>query len=83
MYRNMKGHAIIAPADLLLEGNANDFQICSIWPTERMLKRELHLLDNKNGLSQTSEETDYDLNQEPQSSARLLSDDVSYEEENC
>ncbi|XP_028199063.1 uncharacterized protein LOC114383567 [Glycine soja] len=63
MYRNRKGHAIIAPVGQLLE----DFKICSISPTERILKRE---------------ETDYDLNQEPQSSALLLSDDVSNEEEN-
>ncbi|KAG5064630.1 hypothetical protein AAZX31_02G266300 [Glycine max] len=84
MYRNMKGHAIVAPVDQLLEGKAKDFKICSnICPTERNLKRELHLLDYKDGLSQTSEETDYDLNQEPQSSAvLLLSDDVSNEEEN-
>ncbi|KAK7385922.1 hypothetical protein VNO78_31893 [Psophocarpus tetragonolobus] len=82
MHRNMKGRRIIAPADdQLLEGKAIEFRICSICPTQR-IKRELHLLGNRNGLSQTRKETDYDLNQEPQSSAHLISDDVSNEEEN-
>ncbi|QCE01628.1 hypothetical protein DEO72_LG7g2927 [Vigna unguiculata] len=47
------------------------------------MKGELPLLDNKKGLSQSNEETDYDLNQEPESSSWLVGDDdVSNEEEN-
>ncbi|ESW13439.1 hypothetical protein PHAVU_008G196200 [Phaseolus vulgaris] len=68
MYRNMKDYAKNS-ADELVEGNANDFKLCSISPTQRIiLKGELHLLDNKKGLLQSTEETDYDLNQEGQSS---------------
>jgi len=34
MYRNMKGYAKNSP-DELVEGNANDFKVCSICPTQR------------------------------------------------
>ncbi|WVY89332.1 hypothetical protein V8G54_034846 [Vigna mungo] len=62
MYRNMKGYGKNC-GDELMEGNVKDFKVCSICPTQRIMKRELHLLDNKKGLSQSNEETDYDLNQ--------------------
>ncbi|BAT80812.1 hypothetical protein VIGAN_03042200 [Vigna angularis var. angularis] len=63
MYRNMKGYAKKC-ADELMEGNVKDFKVCSICPTQRIMKKvELQLLDNKKGLSQSNEETDYDLNQ--------------------
>ncbi|KAK7372793.1 hypothetical protein VNO80_06181 [Phaseolus coccineus] len=81
MYRNLKDYAKNSP-DQLVEENRNDFKVCSISPTQRIiLKGELHLLDNKKGLLQSSEETDYDLNQEAQSSAWLVRDDESNEEE--
>ncbi|KAK7320434.1 hypothetical protein VNO77_29900 [Canavalia gladiata] len=83
MYRNMKGHQILASVDQLQEQDVDDLKMCSICSTERILKRELHLLHNQKEFSHIREETDYDLNQEPESSARLLSDDVSNEEENC
>ncbi|XP_022637361.1 uncharacterized protein LOC111241771 [Vigna radiata var. radiata] len=77
MYRNMKGYAKNC-ADELMEGNVKDFKVCSICPTQRIMKRELHLLDKKKGLSQSNEETDYDLNQEAESSSScLVRDDVS------
>ncbi|KAI4308136.1 hypothetical protein L6164_031240 [Bauhinia variegata] len=76
--------------------HANDLKSCSIcspqrsartelWATSNydrnIAKEEFYLLDKKLGFSQTSEETDYDLNQEPQSSTCLLSD-ISNEEDN-
>ncbi|KAK7304963.1 hypothetical protein VNO77_42859 [Canavalia gladiata] len=88
MYRNMKGHAILTSIHQVMEGNArdNDLAICSNCSHQRPLRaksreskcetrnvdQEIHQLDNR-GLSQASE-TYYDLNQEPESSACIVSD---------
>ncbi|RDX97348.1 putative Myb family transcription factor, partial [Mucuna pruriens] len=88
MYRNMKGHTILTSMHQEMEGNEhiNDLPICSNSSSQRsqgtklreskydteIVHQEIHPLDNK-GLSQTSE-PDYDLNQEYESSACLLSD---------
>ncbi|XP_019435038.1 PREDICTED: uncharacterized protein LOC109341548 isoform X2 [Lupinus angustifolius] len=69
MYRNMQENGTHLPMYQLLEGNTNvnDQELCSICSPKRIVKQELHLLENSKGFSQTSEETDYDLNQEPES----------------
>ncbi|KAE9614845.1 hypothetical protein Lalb_Chr04g0248981 [Lupinus albus] len=76
MYRNMQEHATLVPVYQLLEGNTHvhDLQLCSPKRStgttlrvskygSRIVKQELHLLDNSKGFSQTN----YDLNQEPES----------------
>ncbi|TKY46737.1 putative Myb family transcription factor [Spatholobus suberectus] len=94
MYRNMKGHTTLTTMHQEMEGNehVNDLPICSNCSFQRsqgtklraskydtgIVNQEIHPFDNK-GLSQTSE-TDYDLNQEPESSACLLSDTSNNEE---
>ncbi|KAL2322451.1 hypothetical protein Fmac_026830 [Flemingia macrophylla] len=86
MYRNLKGHTIVTSMHQEMEGNehANDIPMCSNCSQRSQeiklraskydtgINQETYPLDNK-GFSQTSE-TDYDLNQEPESSACLLSD---------
>ncbi|XP_061344293.1 probable transcription factor KAN4 [Gastrolobium bilobum] len=90
MYRNIKDHTILAPMYHLLEGNAhgNDLPSCSVCSPQRSRGTKLRAskyesrivnIEENKGLSQTSE--DHDINQEPESSACLLSD-MSNEEEN-
>ncbi|KAG4935699.1 hypothetical protein AAZX31_18G107700 [Glycine max] len=74
MYRSMKGHTILASMQQEMEENVhvNDHHsICSNCSSQR--SQEIHPLESK-GLSQTSETDNYDLNQEPESSACLFSD---------
>ncbi|XLR29688.1 hypothetical protein S83_057588 [Arachis hypogaea] len=96
MYRNLKGHASLSVDHLMEEyQHVKDLKITSIPSPKRssivtnlrgsnyerrIPMEDLHL---SNGVSQISEETDYDLNQEAESSGGLLTcDDELNEEEN-
>ncbi|XP_027931645.1 probable transcription factor KAN4 [Vigna unguiculata] len=88
MYRNLKGHTILSSMHQEMEGNEDykDLPMCSNCSSQRsqeakfratkydmgIVTQEIRPSENK-GLSQTSE-TDYDLNQEPESCAYIHSD---------